>query len=481
MGQFSTATTTTNGGKPGENQPEKSVSSQYERLSSEKKKPEVKAKPKLPKVIPVVKLVSTEVLKPKGPVGFCGLPKQLHRRAVRRGFQFTLMVVGESGLGKSTLVNSMFLTDIYSSKLGSLPKPEQTLEVDAHSILLEEEGVKLALTVLDTPGFGDRLDNSTCWYPISCYVEEQFDKFLEAETRVNRKALVDTRVHACLYFIAPNGHKLKELDLEFMRRLCNKVNIIPVIAKSDCLTKDELAEFKKKILAQLEEHGISTYKFAFTPENPKDNWMCDLAPFAVVGSNTIIQDGSGKKVRGRSYPWGTVSIEDKQHCDFLALRTLLLSHHMQDLIETTSLEHYENYRSSKLRDVQQKYKNGSEPPNKNPLAALEDDRNEHDQKVLQMTLDMESVFRRKVEEKEEKMVRTSKDEEEKVELSRKELEEVKEVLERRRAELEEEKRIWESENNTSLAGILLAGSTDSLGSRKKKHSMTVNPFKFGRT
>ena len=80
-------------------------------------------------------------------------------------------------------------------------------------------------------------------------------------------------------------------------------------------------------------------------------------------------------------------------------------------------------------------------------------------KVLQMTLDMESVFRRKVEEKEEKMVRTSKEEEEKVELSRKELEEVREALERKRSELEEEKRAWESENNTSLAGILLAGRT----------------------
>ena len=42
-----------------------------------------------------------------------------------------------------------------------------------------------------------------------------------------------TRVHACLYFIAPNGHKLKELDLEFMRRLCKKVNIIPVIGDYD--------------------------------------------------------------------------------------------------------------------------------------------------------------------------------------------------------------------------------------------------------
>ena len=28
--------------------------------------------------------------------------------------------------------------------------------------------------------------------------------------------------------------------------------------------------------------------------------------------------------------------------------------------------------------------NGSEPPNKNPLAALEDERNEHDQKVPQI-------------------------------------------------------------------------------------------------
>ena len=44
-----------------------------------KKKPEVKAKPKIAKVIPVVKSVSTTVIKPNGRVGFGGLPQQLHR------------------------------------------------------------------------------------------------------------------------------------------------------------------------------------------------------------------------------------------------------------------------------------------------------------------------------------------------------------------------------------------------------------------
>ena len=46
-------------------------------------------------------------------MGFANLPNQVFRKSVKRGFQFTLMVVGEGGLGKSTLINSLFLTDLY--------------------------------------------------------------------------------------------------------------------------------------------------------------------------------------------------------------------------------------------------------------------------------------------------------------------------------------------------------------------------------
>jgi len=68
----------------------------------------------------------------------------------------------------------------------------------------------------------------------------------------------------------------------------------------------------------------------------------------VVGSTQLIEV-KGKKVRGRLYPWGVVELENDEHCDYLKLRTMLISH-MQDLQEVTHDLHYENYRATRLAD-----------------------------------------------------------------------------------------------------------------------------------
>ena len=52
-------------------------------------------------------------------------------------------------------------------------------------------------------------------------------------------------------------------------------------------------------------------------------------PFAVVGANAMVEI-KGKKMRGRQYPWGIVEVENPAHCDFVKLRTMLITH-MQDL------------------------------------------------------------------------------------------------------------------------------------------------------
>ncbi|XP_055118871.1 uncharacterized protein [Symphalangus syndactylus] len=58
----------------------------------------------------------------------------------------------------------------------------------------------------------------------------------------------DNRVQCCLSFIVPSGHGLTPLDIEFMKCLHEKVNIIPLIAKADTLTPEECQQFKKQSL-----------------------------------------------------------------------------------------------------------------------------------------------------------------------------------------------------------------------------------------
>lgn len=40
---------------------------------------------------------------------------------------------------------------------------------------------------------------------------------------------------------------LREMDIELMRRLSPRVNVIPVIGKADSLTPSELKAFKKRV------------------------------------------------------------------------------------------------------------------------------------------------------------------------------------------------------------------------------------------
>jgi septin family protein len=58
-----------------------------------------------------------EIMENREYIGFASLPDQIHRKTIKKGFEFTLMVAGETGLGKSTLVNTLFLTDLYQDRV----------------------------------------------------------------------------------------------------------------------------------------------------------------------------------------------------------------------------------------------------------------------------------------------------------------------------------------------------------------------------
>ncbi|XP_015414572.1 PREDICTED: septin-4 isoform X1 [Myotis davidii] len=291
-------------------------------------------------------------------VGFATLPNQVHRKSVKKGFDFTLMVAGESGLGKSTLVNSLFLTDLHRDRklLSAEERIMQTVEITKHAVDIEEKGVKLRLTIVDTPGFGDAVNNTECWKPVAEYIDQQFEQYFRDESGLNRKNIQDNRVHCCLYFISPFGHGLRPLDVEFMRALHQRVNIVPILAKADTLTPPEVEHKKRKIREEIEHFGIKIYQFPDCDSDEdedfklQDQALKESIPFAVIGSNTVVE-ARGRRVRGRLYPWGIVEVENPGHCDFVKLRTMLVRTHMQDLKDVTRETHYENYRAQCIQSM----------------------------------------------------------------------------------------------------------------------------------
>jgi len=112
---------------------------------------------------------------------------------------------------------------------------------------LEEKQFNVKLSVIDTPGFGDYTNNRDSWMPIIDFIDDQHESYMRQEQQPKRQELSDMRVHCCLYFIRPSGHTLKPLDIEVMKRLGTRVNLIPVIAKADTMTPTDLHKFKKRV------------------------------------------------------------------------------------------------------------------------------------------------------------------------------------------------------------------------------------------
>ncbi|WWC90717.1 uncharacterized protein L201_005654 [Kwoniella dendrophila CBS 6074] len=298
------------------------------------------------------------------------------RKQAKKGVQLTLMVVGASGTGRTTFVNTLvesvllehrtanLLVDPTNPRSGldanlvqqaaSQANVEEPIRIKPVNVELEEDGVRIALTIVDTPGFGDGIDNEYAFQEISSYIERQNDDILAEESRIKRNPRFrDNRVHALLYFIPPTGHALREMDIELMRRLSPRVNVIPVIGKADSLTPTELRAFKKRIMEDIEYYNIPVYNFPYDAEEDDEETIADnsslraLLPFAIVGSEEEIMI-DGESIRGRRYPWGIVEVDNPDHSDFSRLRGALLVSHLTDLKEITHDFLYENYRTEKL-------------------------------------------------------------------------------------------------------------------------------------
>ncbi|EDO17982.1 hypothetical protein Kpol_1054p29 [Vanderwaltozyma polyspora DSM 70294] len=330
------------------------------------------------------------------------MPANLLRRKkdTKRGITYTMLLCGRDGVGKTTFANNLLESNIFSHKYNVVnqitAENESKVKVISPTKVVSynskngiptfmseldpsraqfEPGITITSTsveigdladetaneddiilfnLVNTYGIGENLDDSLCFDELTTYLEQQFDLVLAEETRIKRNPrFEDTRVHIILYFIEPTGHGLRELDVELMKRLSRYSNVLPIISKADSFGKEELAQFKKTIMKDVELYNVPIYKFEVDPEDDdletieENQTLASLQPFSIICSD--VKDKNGSYVR--SYPWGDINITTDNISDLKVLKNVLFGSHLQEFKDTTQNLLYENYRAEKLSTV----------------------------------------------------------------------------------------------------------------------------------
>ena len=269
----------------------------------------------------------------EGVIDFADIINQINRREMNRTFEFNIMLIGLTGVGKSTLVTSLFR---------GMVKPEEAVggsKLNEYEELLEENGVKLKLRCTETSNFDSHNINL-----YTQYIDEKLRAYFITQRRQSSWNIQDTRIHCCLYLIPPYGKmKLRDDDLDCMRALHDKVNLIPIIAKADTYNSSQLAKFKENILADLKLNEINYYRFSFDEKEDEERFKAvkqevERFPFAVVAAEEpLVENHRTRWIR--STLCGHIDIFDKRY-DFDALAKLLIRHCMLNLIDDTHVKHY---------------------------------------------------------------------------------------------------------------------------------------------
>ncbi|KAG8959259.1 cell division control protein [Tulasnella sp. 425] len=105
-----------------------------------------------------------------------------------------------------------------------------------------ENGVRLRLNTVDTPSYGDQINNEGGWDTIIKYIKHS------------------------AYLPPPDT----PFDIIVMKKLREVVNVVPIIAKADSLTLEEREVFKNNIRAEIQCKNIRLYPFDTDENDPEE-------------------------------------------------------------------------------------------------------------------------------------------------------------------------------------------------------------------
>ncbi|KAK9842330.1 hypothetical protein WJX81_007177 [Elliptochloris bilobata] len=267
---------------------------------------------------------------------------------------FKILIVGDSGLGKTTLVRALLSVpgqrlELHDGTETSAEQFRKNPEALCSSISWESESDRTVWVykVQDTPGYGDNCSIMSNIAEMVAYVERQNMMYLRAEQDTRRAVdladVEDPRVDLCIFCLPP--HRLRPIDLRYMHELGRVCAIVPVICKADSMTMAEQACFRQEVVSRLGNPSLAGYTALAGVTAPINVLQFSEAtrmraglgaspgkrimpPFLVVAANEF----SGEMAAAdppvywpeRKYTYGTAEAFNTEHSDLMFLRKLLL-------------------------------------------------------------------------------------------------------------------------------------------------------------
>merc|ERR1711939_1208861 len=173
--------------------------------------------------------------------------------------------------GSADLQTTSKITEIYAS---TRSYPSWWSDLEESRILRRRKSMgdlvlKRNLCFVDTPGYGNQTSCLECITPVVEYIESQFKKVTSFDG-MSEPEMVNllsgnggSQVDVVLYVVS---NKIKPVDIEYLRRLSALTNVIPLVARADAFSPEEVSSLKHNIMSELDAANIKPFLFSLTPE-----------------------------------------------------------------------------------------------------------------------------------------------------------------------------------------------------------------------
>lgn len=257
-------------------------------------------------------------------------------------------MIGENGIGKKSFINTLCEEQVFL--INDTYRSDSRFSINSEEVIVKKD-FPIRMTVHLTENFGHNLNNANNFDQIVEFLDEKLESKLQQESQISRIGTKKEEViHLVILFINPLLKGLKPLEIELIKALQNKCNLLICIGKCDILNFEQLKLQKTLINQSLIENNLNIFNFdVFLQDSELDKEFKDyyrdlkeLLPFSVITSNdsSFINRNSLKH-----------SINVNKFSDLKILRDLIFNLNLNEFKELTNYNVYELYRTEKLLDA----------------------------------------------------------------------------------------------------------------------------------